>query len=87
MQPPVKRLVVIGLIVVGVLCIAVSVVYFTSTADALPAFFPGHQAGVSRHHTKHGIAMIGLAVVCWAGAWMVSGSGASGEKSGAGSEM
>jgi len=71
----VKRVVVIGLIVVGVGCVALSVLYFSRSADALPAFLPGHQAGLTRHHTKHGVAMVGLAVVCWAGAWMASGSG------------
>jgi hypothetical protein len=44
-------------------------VYFTRTADALPSFLPGHEAGVTRHHTKHGIAMLGLAVLTWIGAW------------------
>ncbi len=73
-----KRLVVIGLIVAGVGCVALSVLYFSRSADALPAFLPGHQPGLTRHHTKHGLAMLGLAVVSWAGAWMVSGSGRAG---------
>lgn len=78
MQTSTKRLVIGGLILAGIACVAVSVVYFSRSADALPAFMPGHEAGVTRHHTKHGLAMLGLAVVCWAGAWMASGTGRAG---------
>ncbi len=57
------------LLVVGVLFVVLAVVYFTTAASGLPAFLPGHQAGSSHHHTKHGIAMLGLAVLAWIGAW------------------
>ena len=36
--------------------IAIAVVYFAEPAKSLPSFFPGHQAGSSHHHVKHGIA-------------------------------
>lgn len=78
MQPSTKRLVIIGLILAGVACVAVSILYFSRSANALPPFVPGDEAGVSRHHTKHGLAMLGLAAVCWAGAWMASGTGRPG---------
>lgn len=64
------------MIVLGVLAavfVALAVVYFTTSANNLPSVMPGHQAGVTRHHTKHGIAMLGLAVVSLVGAWMLSG--------------
>ena len=60
------------LLVVAVACIAVAIVYFTKTADALPSFFPGHSAGSTRHHTKHGIAFLGLAVLAVIGAWFTT---------------
>jgi hypothetical protein len=63
----------IGLIVLGLLLVVVAVVYFTRSAGSLPAFFPGHQSGSSRHHTKHGIAMLALAVLCGVGAWFTTG--------------
>jgi amino acid permease len=55
---------------VAVLCVVAAIVYFTKTADALPSFFPGHSAGSTKHHTKHGLGMIMLALVALFGAWM-----------------
>jgi amino acid permease len=62
------------LVLVGILCLGGAIVYFARTADQLPSFFPGHAAGVARHHTKHGIVLLGLAIVCWIGAWFTTGS-------------
>ena len=59
-------------LLVAVGCVAIAVVYFTKTADALPSYFPGHETGSSRHHTKHGIAFIGLAVLALIGAWFTT---------------
>jgi hypothetical protein len=39
----------------GVVLLVVAGVYFLMPADQLPSFFPGHEAGVTRVHTKHGI--------------------------------
>ena len=39
----------------GVILVIVAGVYFLLPADQLPAFLPGHEAGVTRVHTKHGI--------------------------------
>jgi hypothetical protein len=40
-------------------------------ADQLPGFFPGHEAGVTHVHAKHGIAAAVVGVVLLiAGAWM-----------------
>jgi len=60
------------LIVVGVVLVVIAIVYFTTTATDLPGFFPGHQAGSTRHHTKHGIAVLGLAALCFVGAWFTT---------------
>jgi hypothetical protein len=57
------------LVVVGVAFVALAVVYFTTNAASLPSFLPGHTAGLLRHHTKHGVVMLGLAVLSWIGAW------------------
>jgi hypothetical protein len=51
----------------------VAVVYWASTADALPSFFPGHESGSSHHHVKHGIAAAILALGCFTFAWFQSG--------------
>jgi uncharacterized membrane-anchored protein YitT (DUF2179 family) len=42
--------------VLGIVLLIVAIVYFMVPADQLPGFFPGHEAGVTRIHTKHGIA-------------------------------
>ena len=63
------------LIVVAVALVAVAVVYFTTTATKLPSFFPGHQAGSTHHHTKHGIAVLGLAALALIGAWFTTSPG------------
>ncbi len=59
------------LTVLGVVLIIVAGVYFLLPADQLPSFFPGHEAGVTRMHTKHGIAagIAGLVLLA-AGVWM-----------------
>ena len=59
------RLLVALALVVGVALLVIAVVYFAEPAGSLPSFFPGHQAGSSHHHVKHGIAslLVGLAVL------------------------
>jgi len=53
------------LTLLGVVLLVVAAVYFLVPADQLPGFFPGHEAGVSRMHTKHGIAsgVLGLILI------------------------
>jgi len=43
------------LTLLGVVLLVVAAVYFLVPADQLPGFFPGHEAGVTRVHYKHGI--------------------------------
>ena len=57
---------------VAAVCVVIAIVYFARTANALPSFFPGHQAGSAHHHTKHGIALIGLAALALIGAWFTT---------------
>ncbi len=59
--------------VVGVLLLAIAILYFASTADSLPSFVPGHEAGSARHHVKHGIAAALLGVGAFVFAWFQSG--------------
>ncbi|MEA2309131.1 MAG: hypothetical protein QOG41_145 [Thermoleophilaceae bacterium] len=57
----------------GVVFLVVAAVYFTQTADALPSFFPGHKAGSSHHHVKHGVAALVVGLGCFVFAWFQSG--------------
>jgi len=60
-------------IALGILLIVVAIVYFVDSAGALPSFFPGHQAGSTHHHAKHGIAALVLGLGCFVFAWFQSG--------------
>ena len=56
----------------AVALVAISVVYYTQTADKLPGFFPGHAAGSTKHHIKHGIAFDILALLALGAAWFTT---------------
>jgi hypothetical protein len=59
------------LTLLGVVLLIVAAVYFLVPADQLPGFFPGHQAGVTRVHYKHGIVSgVAGVVLLAAGVWM-----------------
>jgi len=62
-----------GLIVLGILFVVIGVIYEIQTAGHLPSFLPGHQAGSTTHHVKHGIAAFALALIAWIGAWFTTG--------------
>jgi len=59
-------------LVIAVVCIAAGIYYFVTPAHSLPAFVPGHEAHGTNHHIKHGIAMIGLAVLALIAAWFTT---------------
>ena len=66
-HPPMKLL----LSVLGLVLIVVAVIYFVMPADQLPSFMPGHEAGVTRVHMKHGIVSGVVGVVLLAAGWFM----------------
>jgi hypothetical protein len=54
---------------VGVVLLIVAAVYFVMPADQLPGFFPGHEAGVARIHSKHGIVAGAAGIVLLVAGW------------------
>jgi hypothetical protein len=62
----------IVLVLLAALLVAGSVVYFTKTAADLPSFFPGHAAHSTKHHVKHGLALVTLALLALGGAWFTT---------------
>ena len=68
-----RRALIAPAVVLGVVLLVVAVVYFVDTASSLPSFFPGHQAGSTHHHTKHGIAALVVALGCFVFAWFQTG--------------
>jgi hypothetical protein len=57
------------LLAVAAVLVVIAIVYFTKSATNLPSFFPGHQAGLTKTHTKHGLAALVLALLALIGAW------------------
>jgi hypothetical protein len=53
------------LTVLGVVLLIVAGVYALVPAEQLPGFFPGHEAGVTRVHMKHGAVsgVVGLVLI------------------------
>jgi hypothetical protein len=53
------------LALLGVVLLIAAAVYFVVPADQLPGFFPGHEAGVTHAHIKHGIVagVVGLVLL------------------------
>ena len=68
-----RRVLVILAVVLGIALIAVAIVYWAEPAKSLPSFFPGHEAGSSHHHVKHGIAAFLVGLACLAFAWFNTG--------------
>jgi UDP-N-acetylmuramyl pentapeptide phosphotransferase/UDP-N-acetylglucosamine-1-phosphate transferase len=65
-------------VILGVALIVIAVIYWVEPAGSLPSFFPGHEAGSSHHHVKHGIAAFFVGLACLAFAWFNSGPKKSG---------
>jgi hypothetical protein len=70
---PANRLTVTAIGIAGVILIVIAVVYFAEPAKSLPGFFPGHQAGSTHHHVKHGIAALLLGLGAFVLAWFQTG--------------
>ena len=69
-----KQLTVGAAILVGVLLLVAAVLYLITPAACLPGFLPGHEAGVTTPHTKHGILALALAICAFVAARFFYGS-------------
>jgi hypothetical protein len=67
------RLLVALAVIVGIALIVIAIVYWAEPAKSLPSFFPGHQAGSTHHHVKHGIASFCVGLAAFVFAWFKSG--------------
>ncbi len=68
-----KKLIGIGGIVLGVLCLMLAFVYWTTPASLLPSFLPGHDPGSIGIHVKHGVAAFILGLAFFVLVWFASG--------------
>ena len=67
------RLLAVLALVAGVILIVIALIYWVEPAGSLPSFFPGHEAGSSHHHVKHGIAAFLIGLACLVFAWFQTG--------------
>jgi hypothetical protein len=66
------RPITVVLLVLAIVFAVCGIIYFTTAAQSLPSFFPGHAAHSAHHHIKHGLLMIVLALLALAGAWFTT---------------
>lgn len=64
-----NRSLILPAVVAGVILLVIAVIYIAESAGSLPSFFPGHEAGSSHRHVKHGIAAGALGIACFVFAW------------------
>ena len=64
---------IVPAVLAGLVLLALAILYWVDTADALPAFLPGDQAGSAHHHVKHGLAAAILALGALTFAWFQTG--------------
>ena len=60
-------------IAAGIVLIVIAIIYWVEPAGSLPSFFPGHEAGSSHHHVKHGLLAFILGLGCFIFAWFQTG--------------
>lgn len=68
-----RRNLILPAVLLGIVFLVIAVIYFVEPAGSLPSFFPGHEAGSSHHHAKHGIAAIVVSLAFFVFAWFQSG--------------
>jgi hypothetical protein len=64
---------IVPAVVLGILLLAVAALYWTQDAGSLPSFAPGHEAGSSHIHFKHGLLAAILGISCFVFAWFQTG--------------
>jgi predicted permease len=60
-------------VILGIVFLALTVVYLLTPAGSLPSYFPGFARGSTHVHFKHGLVMLVLALAFFAFAWFQTG--------------
>ena len=68
-----KKLQIIIGVLVGIACLGLAVLYWTTPAGSLPNWLPGFIAGSAEIHIKHGIAALVVAIAAFIFAWFSLG--------------
>jgi hypothetical protein len=64
---------IIPAVILGVIFLVIAAIYFIEDAGSLPSFFPGHEAGSTHTHFKHGLAATVVGLACFVFAWFQTG--------------
>jgi hypothetical protein len=64
---------IVPAVIVGLIFCVIAGIYFIDDAGSLPSFFPGHEAGSTHVHFKHGLAAAVVAIACFVFAWFQTG--------------
>jgi hypothetical protein len=67
-----KSLVIIAALV-GIGFLVLAWVYWTTPANALPSYLPGHDPAIMAVHVKHGLGALIVALALFVFAWFQSG--------------
>jgi hypothetical protein len=68
-----RRNLIVPAVILGILFLALAILYWVDSAGSLPSFIPGHESGSGHHHVKHGIAAFIVAMGCFVFAWFQTG--------------
>ena len=75
-----RRDLILPAVVAGLVLLALGALYVFEPAGSLPSLVPGHDAGSTHHHVKHGIAALLLATAAFLYAWFQTGPAAPEQK-------
>lgn len=64
---------IIPAVILGIVFLAIAAIYWINDAGSLPSFFPGHEAGSTHVHFKHGLAAAIVAIAFFVFAWFQTG--------------
>jgi hypothetical protein len=68
-----KKALAVAAVVLGVVFLALAIVYWTTPASGLPSFFPGYDPTMAGIHFKHGLASLIISVLLFVYAWFATG--------------
>lgn len=69
-----KKTLTILALILGIGCLYITFVYWTTPANALPSFFPGYDPTLAGVHFKHGLAALIVGIALFVFAWFESGT-------------
>ena len=60
-------------LIVGIVCVVLAFVYWTTPANALPSFLPGYDMTLNAVHFKHGLVALIVGLAAFVFVWFNTG--------------